>query len=96
MADGDDFDLKRKERPHMKKRVSGIISLVLALVLLVSLSACGNQNSGQTSGAETVSAETAALEETDAPETETVSNVPEDVSSAVQRGKSSSKKRLRT
>ena len=63
----------------MKKRVSGIISLVLALVLLVSLSACGNQNSGQTSGAETVSAETAALEETDAPETETVSSVPENL-----------------
>ena len=55
----------------------------MALVLLVSLSACGNQNSGQTPGAETASAETAALEETDAPETETVSNVPENVSSAV-------------
>ena len=63
----------------MKKRASGIISLVLALVLLISLSACGNQNFGQTSEAETTSSETAALEETDAPETETVSSVPENL-----------------
>lgn len=44
----------------MNIRLSKIVSMVMALALLISLCACGNQNSGQILGTETTSAETAA------------------------------------
>ena len=44
----------------MKIRSFKTVSLVMALALLISLSACGNQNVGQTPRMETTSAGTSA------------------------------------